>query len=318
MKKIFCCLCLIMFLCGCGKNKAMDTDISTKNLQVEEKDDGDISVQKQSGGFINCYQVVKDEENGTTKEGLILENLLEYDDSKINLGVSITFFFDESYEQIPVLMMLVLDDRLIPFSMSGKEEDLFHEFVIESNKEYYTYIDFLPIGVSNIEEKNISVVVIPFYNKSEITIGENDILKHTMRIISQKESIEAESYNLSDDYFIADMTTVYQKELHEISKYNKIVTDYLLFDAEGSFYYSGDYLAGEYVTFLFCDGKLYPGFNGEAYFLWEKEDDNFVHHKIDLEDLEKGKHIFFTVTFERNTDKCRAKKSMNCEVQIDE
>ena len=76
----------------------MDTDISTKNLQVEEKEDGDISVQKQSGGFINCYQVVKDEENGTTKEGLILENLLKYDDSKINLGVSITFFFDESYE----------------------------------------------------------------------------------------------------------------------------------------------------------------------------------------------------------------------------
>lgn len=333
MGKLILCMFFIMILSGCGTGEEKGTSISPmisqaeekvlgtspKVSKTEEKGDEDISMEEPTAGaFINCYKVVEDEEIGEQKEGFILDDLLKYDGGRMKLKVSLGMFLDDSYEEIPVLLMVFLDDHLIPFSLAGKEEALLHELSLENNKDCHTYIEFVPVGASDIEEKSLSVIAVPFYDKPETSISENDILKYTVGIISENGSLEEESGGLSDDYFIADMTTVYQKELHEISKYNKIVADYLLFDAEGSFCYSGDYLAGEYVTFLFCDGKLYPGFNGESYFLWEKEDDNFVHHKIDLEDLEKGKHIFFTITFERNTDKCRAKKSMNCEVQIDE
>ena len=74
---------------------------------------------------------------------------------------------------------------------------------------------------------------------------------------------------------------------------------------------------GKNETLLFCDGKLFPGFDKKEYFLWQGKD-KYINMEVNTETLSKGEHVMFVVTVECIDDYITAGKSLNRKVYINE
>lgn len=325
MKKILWCTVLIsIFLCGCSKNNRTDIEINRIKENIEsEKNSEQIEQMQYSTEFAtNLYKHVVDETTGESKYGLLLGENITYSGKNIELGADLYVNMgNDRYTDIPLLCMLLLDGKMIPFSIDNKEEADIQYISIQNGEEKMYPLNFKPVGVSDTEIKKLLFIAIPFYNYENTTIFENDILYCEKNIVSLAGELVSEDYESGIGYFIErDLEKIYNKSLKEISEYNGELTDYIIQNDDSKIYYMGDYDSGEYETFLFCDGQLYGGFDNRYYLKWSKAEEGYVNKEIDMGSVNSGRHILFTMTVCFNDDGgVRAVvKAINKEVIVNE
>lgn len=271
----------------------------------------------------NIYKCVVNPATGQKKYALYLGENIVYSGEPLEIGVKLyAKMGDSSYDKIPVLCMLILDGKMIPFSLDGDENGMLHTLTIKNAAEGMYSVIFTPYGVSGQEPKQLLFMAIPFYDKKEVTIFENDILACQKKIISEGGELPPEIYEPGSGYiFTEDLYSIYQKNIQDISDHAGEVMDYIIQSDNGELHYTADtaYEPGQYLTILVCDGELYNGFDDRPYLLWEKKEGGYMDKQIKTEGLTKGKHTIFAVTVDFTNDNfCMVRKAMNTEVGINE
>ncbi|MCI8668644.1 MAG: hypothetical protein HFI34_03820 [Lachnospiraceae bacterium] len=327
MKIRFCYILLffaVIFNCaGCNTEP---TDNETKeNIENRDTEQEVPSADRQySTEFAaNIYKCITNPDTGEKKYGLYLGEDIVYSGEPLEIGVKLyANMGTSSYNDIPVLCMLILDGKMIPFSMDGDENGVQHALTIKNAVEGTHSVIFTPYGVSGQTSKQLLFMAIPFYDKGEVTIFENDILACQKKIISEGGEVPPETYEPGSGYiFTEDLYSLYQKNIQDISDHVDEVMDYIVQSDNGELHYTADslYEPGQYLTILVCDGELYNGFDDRPYLLWEKKEDGYMDKQIKTENLAKGKHTIFAVTVDFTNDNfCVVKKAMNTEVEINE
>lgn len=288
--------------------------------------DTDKDVQLESTGYTlsyltNFYEYVWDETTEKYKYGRFLGEDITYRSKDTNLAVSLSLDMGKSdYKDISMLCIMLLDGQLIPFSMSDENKQLVNYITQENGREVKYHLDFTPYGINMEEEKELIFAAIPFYDNEKVEIYENGVLYHSKKIISESEEISRDEYKEGAGYLFDEVENMYGKPIWEISEYNGEISDYIIQKDDGKIYYMADYMDGEFVTFLFCDGKLFSGFDGEYYLKWNENSQSYLNKEIDVSSLDEGKHILFAVTVDitGNNILFGVNKSMNKEVKINE
>lgn len=325
MKKVSILILVMSILfTGCnGKSSYTDKGTETK-LTAENTDDGQSSENKE--GFStelssNFYKTQVDSDTGERKFGLFLGENILYEGNEVEIGAGIRADMGlESYTEIPVLCMLVLDGRLIPFSVDGSPNEITHRLLVNNAEEKKFTLKFMPYGVCENEEKQLLFIAVPFYDKNSVELYENDLIYCAKKIESSKGNLDAENYLEGKDYFFKDdIESYYGQELPQISEHYGEVFDYLVQNEKEELYYVADYPEGKYETIIICDGELYNGFDGCPYLIWDKKENGYMNKKIDITGLAKGSHVLSVITIDNNyQDNYMAFKSMNKEVNVDD
>jgi hypothetical protein len=305
----------IFTLGGCSEKEEVE------NVSIHH-DEETVTEEKMymSNFSINFEKIVVDEESGETKYEMFLDDDIVYNGTDVQLLTYFTIGMGSpDYEEIPLMAMLLLDGKYIPFSIDDNEETKIHYFETINGEEQTYTLKFKPYGVSKTERKEIQFIIIPFYSKKDTALQENDILEIKKGIISESEDLEIEESMTEISYeIIEDLKQKYNKDLHEISPYNGAIFDYIIQNEDGSVYYMGDYDNGSYSTYLFCDGELYNGFDNQYCMNWTKKQEGYVNKAIDTSGLSKGEHTLFAVTVSYNEDGTilNAMKAMNTNITI--
>lgn len=324
MKKLFCIVLLLLsLLCSC-RNKEVKENESTTEIMSTSKTDIDTNAYSESteetfSSSMRFYEYVLDETTGQGKYGSFFGDPIKYRGKDTNLVVGLRIDKPKSFSKdISMMCIMLLDGQLIPFSINGEDKQLVNYIMLENGKEAKYHLDFTPYGISNVEYKEIMFAVIPSYLDYEIDIDENHILYDSHQIISESEEVSREEYKEGEGYFFDEVENMYGKHIWEISKYDGGIRDYIIQKDDGKIYYMADYMDGEFVAFLFCDGKLFNGFDGEYYLKWSEDSQSYLHKEIDVSSLDVGNHIFYVVTVDVTKDYefFDFKKSMNKEVVI--
>lgn len=323
MKKLFCAILLILpLLCSCKNSK--ENEITTETISTSESDietttSADNSEHSVSY-YTNFYEYVLDENTGQSKYGRFLGEPITYRGEDTNLVVSLNMNTGNSEcKDISMMCIMLLDGQLIPFSINGEDKQLVNYIIHKNNTEVKYHLDFIPYGISTTEEKELYFVAIPFYLNNKLEIEDNYILYNSHHIISESEDLSREEYKDGAWHFTNDVESVYGKPIWEICEYydNGSIYDYIIQKDDGEINYLANYDDGEFVTFLFCDGKLFNGFDGEYYLKWRVEQ-SYLNKEIDVSSLDKGNHLLYVVTVDitRDHDFFAIQKSMNKEVII--
>lgn len=325
MKKVSILILIMSILfTGCS-GKSSYTDKGTEIKATEEKTDEEQSSENTEGFSTNLssnlYKTQIDSDTGERKFGLFLGENILYEGNEVEIGAGVCADMGlESYTEIPILCMLVLDGRLIPFSVDGSSNEITHKLSVNNAEEKRFTLKFMPYGVSENEEKQLLFIAVPFYDKNSVELYENDLLYCAKKIESLNGNLDAENYQEGKDYFFEDdIKTYYGQELPQVSEYYGEVFDYLVQTEKGELYYIADYPEGKYETIIICDGELYNGFDGCPYLIWDKKENGYMNKKIDLTNLEKGSHVLSVITIDNNyQDNYMVFKSMNMEVDDDD
>lgn len=80
----------------------------------------------------NIYKCVVNPATGQKKYALYLGENIVYSGEPLEIGVKLyASMGDSSYDDIPVLCMLILDGKMIPFSLDGDENEMLHALIIK-------------------------------------------------------------------------------------------------------------------------------------------------------------------------------------------
>lgn len=301
-----------VLLSSCGRSNE-STQIS--NVETEQNMD-----TKEVICLTNLYKCVIDEKTGKEKYGLLLNEPFVYKGSPFSIGASL-YINNEITEDkdISVLCLLLLDGIPIPFSMDDNKLDILQSVVLQNGIEKKVKIDTEPYGVSK-ESKNLIFLGIPFANKENNEVYENNILYCTNDIVSEKENLPVKGSELQykSDYIdnIDEMIENVTSGTDNSNGQNRYIHNFI-YTSEDKYFFTSDINEGKNETILFCDGKLYEGFDDSSYFLWEGKSE-FINMKIDTSKLTAGKHIMSVVTIQDNDGFITASKSLNVEVDIHE
>ena len=320
MKKIiWYAIIILCVFCACTRKENYE--------KIDETETGtDATSQLESTGytlsyFTNFFEYVLDETTGQYKYGRFLGENIKYRGEDTNLAVGLSIDMGKSdYKDISMLCIMLLDGQLIPFSMSDENKQLVNYITQENGREVKYHLDFTPYGINMEEEKELIFAAIPFYDNEKVEIYENGVLYHSKKIISESEEISRDEYKEGARYVFDEVENMYGKPIWEISEYNGEISDYIIQKDDGKIYYMADYMDGEFVTFLFCDGKLFSGFDGEYYLKWNENSQSYLNKEIDVSSLDEGQHNLFAVTVDITEDNILfgVNKSMNKEVIINE
>lgn len=324
-------LILAMCLCSCGKDSNKKSDAKTDNItnptennnvndneiddmeQVTDVNTNDDSNSLTSGLYINFYQYTDEEK----KDKKIYDDFI-FIGQKMNFEMSTTInLAGYNSDTIEVMAMVLVDNLPVPFVLENSDEKIINVFEITNGEELKQNFSFTPKNIKS-DESIMTVLLIPCYNQMTTDIYNNSVILQSKYLSSEVETAKGQEIVYSNDYIqIEDTTELYGKTLNEISEYNGFICDFILENEDGKLYYMGDKQEGDYITYLFCDGELYGGFDGLEYFAWKKQESGYVNKEIDINGLASGKHYMFAVTC-KNTDGVMSvvEKSLNTEIEI--
>lgn len=330
MKKILWYTIFIMIiLTGCSNGKTEDKGTETNDTVWNEsetqnggKDTDETTANYSNQALVNILKYVIDEETRQGKYGKLINEDIVYYGESVELGVDLYVEMGSGTDMdIPLMCMMILDGREIPFSINDSEINNIQYISMKNGSQERYSVKIVPYGVSETESKELLFVAVPFYDKSRSSVYDNMVVHYPATIISEAGELKAEEAVQDSEYFILeDLKQLYNKELWEISEHNGVIRDYIIQNEDGKIYYMGDYQAGEYETFLFCDGQLYNGFGGQYYLQWRKDDSGYINKEIDVSLLDGGEHSFFAVTIGHSEGEnfCAVNKSLNTEVTVNE
>lgn len=277
------------------------------------------SVEKEVSCIANIYKCVKDEQTGKEKYGLLLNEPLVYQGGTFSIGASM-YIKNEMIDDkaISILCVLLLDGVPIQYSIDGSKSAVMQYIMLQNGVEKRIKIDFIPDGLSE-KSKNIVLLGIPFAEKEKITIYENDILYCAQKIVSLYDNSECDEIIQPTYNYIESIDEVIRDEIKEqglIYEQEKYIHNFIYSNEVGE-YFTSDITEGKNETLLFCDGKLFSGFDKKEYFLWQGKD-KYINMKVNTDTLSKGEHVMFVVTVECIDDYITAGKSLNRKVYINE
>lgn len=300
-KKIYVVLIIFPLLCSCSnkgefENKSTNEDLEYQS-NIETEDD---SLTQGMDMGINIQKVRRDESTGEIQFGSLLGKEIVYSGEELEFGL--TMYMNgasKDVKNVTLLTMLMVDNEFVPFSYDEGEKAVLHKIEIEKATDIQKLISFKPDNLEKDKLYNFMFIGVPLISSYVHQEDEIHVMNFSGKIKSNVESTENDNDTSSmciEGYFFDTCKNVYNKELHEISEYNGIVMDYILQNEKGDLYYMGDYQEGNYITLLFCDDKLYNGFNGCNRLYVEKNLEGQVHMKIDMTSLTEGSHTFYAVT----------------------
>ena len=130
----------------------------------------------------------------------------------------------------------------------------------------------------------------PLVSVIVLTYNQEDWIRTTLdSILSQKTKCS----------YVGDISEVILSEIEAQGLENgqeQYINNYIYSD-NTDYYFTSDISEGENETLLFCDGKLFAGFDKSEYFFWEGKGE-YVNMKLDMDTLTNGAHTFFAVTIE--------------------
>lgn len=304
-------MCLVLSACGNpSKNNTNETE-AQQNSEVYEVEEVTY--------MANMYKCVKDEQTGKEKYGLLLKEPLTYKGEDFSFGASM-YIQNRKLEDdnIPVLCILLLDGIPIKFSIDGNEQGISHEVMLQNGVETRFKIELQPYGVTE-EPKDLVLLGIPFAKKEKITVYENTVLCCSNEIVSASGSLKGDKKKKTKCSYVGDISEVILSEIEAQGLENgqeQYINNYIYSD-NTDYYFTSDISEGENETLLFCDGKLFAGFDKSEYFFWEGKGE-YVNMKLDMETLTNGAHTFFAVTIENVDGVISANKSLNKEINVNE
>ena len=290
------------------------------NDEMNLVQNSNVSVEKEVSCIANIYKCVKDEQTGKEKYGLLLNESLVYQGGVFSIGASM-YIKNEMIDDkdISILCVLLLDGVPIQYSIDGSKSAVMQYIMLQNGVEKRIKIDFIPDGLSE-KSKNIVLLGIPFAEKEKITLYENDILYCAQKIVSLYDNnLECDEIIQPTYNYIESIDEVIRDEIKEqglIYEQEKYIHNFIYSNEVGE-YFTSDIKEGKNETLLFCDGKLFPGFDKKEYFLWQGKD-KYINMEVNTETLSKGEHVMFVVTVECIDDYITAGKSLNRKVYINE
>lgn len=316
MKKALICIVAVVVI-GCGvfmlKDQSVNLNketeiqstekISEENLTEEQEtissknDDSQITV----GTFGVLKKCKIDPETGKKMYGTILDGKLSYEMGNMQIGASTIFTLNGlDISEIPVVSMLLLDGNFIPFSMDGSSYKELHEYTMKNNEESFVNIEFLPLGVSETEEKKLWFITIPFYDSADVSEYQNLVNSACADIQSKGGPLKIQDINKSDEYTLNEDLKQFGNYENDIINEVNMYKDCVIQTDDGEVWFIAKHDKGKHTTLLFCDGKRYEGFDGTDSLIWENDKDSYVIKKIDISGLSTGKHTLFSVTLDDN------------------
>lgn len=294
MRRVLCCLISFFFLlCGCSNGTG---EISNNKEQITENNIEDNNIDPNLGMslFLNIFKVNREKETGEIKYSLFLDDVINYNGNKIELGIDMSINTGRNKDELmEAMVMVVVDKQLIPFTIDGSSEGIVHRITLENSAVSRKLVSFYPNNIDKGEEKEWIFLLIPVLEEYAHIPDEVMAMGYDKKIIStvEKSNIN-DSKVCSKGYFYDTAKNVYGKEIYEICEYNGSVNDYLLQDEDNKWYFMSDsHYGGEIVVMLFNDGELYEGFNGKSSLCIEKTvEGQQVHMEIDTSKLGEGEH----------------------------
>lgn len=216
--------------------------------------------------------------------------------------------------------MVLIDGQPVSFSLGTGEADVVQYTEIQNEEQAILPLLIEPENMVQGETKQLLFVGIPFYDKADNSILENDVLCWEHNLYAQ---VEAEGGNSAASGYLTalsedDVEELYSMDIHEIFPDREMVRDCIMQNKEGDWYYLGGYEQGRGRTYLICDGMLFGGFpDGQYSILWEDEADGYAQEKIDVMSLVEGSHLLSAFTVEYGQNTLWIKKSVNREVVIE-
>lgn len=297
MKKIICCLIIILtFLCGCDKKPEKVEDNNEVLTESTSEVTGGHYVDPNAGMgiFLNINKVNIDEITGEVRYSSFLDDVINYDGSKIELGIDMSIESGSNKNEVmKAMVMMVVDKELIPFTIDGSEEKIVHNLVFENSVITRKLVGFSAYNLEKGEEKEWTFLLVPVLDEYRQVVDEIIVGECKKKIISTVEKTDIKDEDFCDKGYCYDTAkNIYGKEIDEICEYNGIVTDYILQDNDNKWYFMSDsHYGGEIVVMLFNDGELYEGFNGKSSLCIEKTvEGQQVHMEIDTSKLGEGEY----------------------------
>lgn len=305
-------LCVLLSACENGSKISNNTNTSEEISDVNEG--------KEVTYLTNLYKCVIDNKTGEEKYGLLLNEPFVYNGENLSIGAGM-YIKNEMIEDkdISVLCLVLLDGIPIPFSVEDNEQDIFQNVVLQNGVEKRIKLGLKPYGVSE-EKKSLIFLGIPFVYKEKIEVYENDILYCVKEIVSDSGSLSIKNERPQYEYdYIDNISEIIQSVIMDTDTSNgqEQYIHNFIYSNNNQYFFTSDINEGKNETLLFCDGKLYSGFGGSAYFLWEGKNE-YVNMEIDTSELSEGKHIMFAVTIENKDGFVTVNKSLNMEVNVHE
>lgn len=305
MKRVLCCIMLsIMLLCACSNRTGEDMDHKdqiTENKTEDNNQDPNIGM----GLFLNMYKVNKGKENNEIKYGAFLEDVINYDGEKIELGIDMSIEASGSRDElIEAMVMMLVDEQLIPFTIDGSSESIIHKITLEDSEVSRKLVGFYPSNLDKGEEKEWIFLLIPVFEEYAHVPDEIMAIGYNKKIISNVDKTYVNESDFCDkNYFYDTAKNVYGKEIHEICEYNGAVNDYIIQDNNKWYYMSDSHYGGKIMVMLLCEGELYEGFDGKFGLSIEKTvEGQQVHMEIDTSKLGEGKQHMSAIVLAYDAD----------------
>lgn len=301
MKKIVISIMIVqLLLCGCDKGPEKIEDNNEVLTESTSEVSGGHYVDPNAGIMIyqNIYKV-KREENGDIKYSSFFEDIINYDGNKIELAMDMCITSGKDLNgMMEAMILMVVDEQLIPFSIEGSKEAFIHKVKLENTVASRKLISFSVNNLQKGVEKEWAILLVPLLEEyahvpDEVVVGVCD--KKIMSSVDGTDIVEKDF--CVEGYFYDTVQNLYGKRLFDICPYNGAVLDYILQSKDGKWYYTLDSRNSEtLVVMLFCDGELYDGFNGKSSLYIENTvEQQQVHMEIDSSRLAEGEHEMMAV-----------------------
>lgn len=305
MKKIiFSVVASMMLLCACDSTTKDNEDINNTIDNQQETASVEITTSKSDAmnqgiqTAVGAFGIKRDADTGEVKFGsLPASRKIVYKGEELELGIRMFIKVPVLKDEVvQIVAMMMVDGQLVPYSIEGGEKSLTHILKVDNGGEHDTIVNFSADMLDINEESEWVFIGIPVLVDYGHTVNQRTILWCSEKITSTEEKTNSEEYiYCSDGYFYDTTMNVYGKKLHDICPYNGAISDYILQDKDGNWNYMSERVDGKSIVYLFCDGKLYDGFDGKYGLIIDKADNGPVHKHIDVSEIPAGKHEVYAV-----------------------
>lgn len=309
-------LLIIILVSGCQMDKNNNIVRGIGNAEETSNSDNDNNT---IAGMQEKYRVKwrANMLDGCEADAVPIEKIV-YSGDRIHIGASV-IWEDESKDSVSLKMLccLMLDGKLIPFSVEDGNEDEINYITVQNGAEQRVSVEFYPYGLT-AQETALIFICIPYYEKMETEDMSENLMMYCKKMI-RSDAGDTESLPLekSENYFITDNTVdTYGKKLYEISSYNGSLKDYVLQDKNGDVYYLGDYQETQGMTYLMVNDEFLKHDQKNFCIDWNNHQGKFINYKIEKSAFLAEKNKVFAITV-RSDEVVLAKKSFNTTIEAD-
>ena len=303
-------LILILCLCmGCSNAYEDATSKEATSNDNEETTKENIKITEYAGSPLYNYII----RNGVEKKGVAVNNI-EYNGSPIKLSFDYTYMnTDNTSVEIDEVFFVIVNGELCMTELASGTKDYVHYRKSLINQK--TNIDFY-IYPHRLDENSINDIIIckvPIGkdteqygrgNMNNIKYGGTMFHRQIVSNVSLTGDVEYETDNVMIDSF----ENIYGKSIEEMmasQEHEYVNKQQLMFKTEEGYMYTCVPIIYANMsrveecsryTLLFCDGKLFNGFDGKCMLSWTTESDKLSHKLIDVSSLEKGTHEIYVIS----------------------